>query len=201
MSTWQAFLNWTRKETGKAPRFNSLGLLSSQISYDRISLFQNTWNHASWNIPEIHTSSDHSWTAGNTIHHLLNKNIWIQLLNWWAQAQELLTGSTFTEYLVMLGSTLFPWLAACGSTEKVIIRPKETKTYSTQFMVAKENYHHLDNQLTQNTWECNNILVLYTAEQVIFRLQIPFKINKQTVNVGEIGVLLKVKTLYPWIRF
>jgi len=51
----------------------------------------------------------------------------------------------------MLGSTLFPWLAACGSTEKVIIRPKETKTYSTQFMVAKENYHHLDNQLTQNT--------------------------------------------------
>jgi len=51
----------------------------------------------------------------------------------------------------MLGSTLFPWLAACESTEKVITRPKERKTYATQIMVAKENYHHLDNQLTQNT--------------------------------------------------
>jgi hypothetical protein len=33
-------------------------------------------------------------------------------------------------------------------------------------MVAEKNYQHY-NQLIQNTWECNNILVLYTAEQVI----------------------------------
>jgi hypothetical protein len=44
-----------------------------------------------------------------------------------AQAQELLTGSTFTEYLVMLGSTLFPWLAAWESTEKSLPDKKNGK--------------------------------------------------------------------------
>ena len=64
----------------------SLGLLLRQIFNNRSSLFQNTWNHASWNILEIHTRSDHSWTAGDTMHRQLNKKTWIQLLNWQAPA-------------------------------------------------------------------------------------------------------------------
>ena len=131
----------------------SLGLLLRQIFNNRSSLFQNTWNHASWNILEIHTRSDHSWTApwlrstypifslfglffqpeqcfsasfsqdsaSQGPHRQLHKKTWIQLLNW--QAHQL-TGSTFTEYLVMLGSTLFPWLAAWGRGEKVIAKTK-----------------------------------------------------------------------------
>jgi hypothetical protein len=49
--------------------------------FNNTSLFQNTWNHASWNILEIHTRSGHSWTAGDTMHRQLNKKTWIKLLN------------------------------------------------------------------------------------------------------------------------
>lgn len=44
----------------------SLGLLLRQIFNNGSSSFQNTWNHASWNILEIHTRFGHSWTAGYT---------------------------------------------------------------------------------------------------------------------------------------